>query len=39
MNETNPYLSIVIPLYNEEGNTEELRKETEKNCLKKHFLV
>lgn len=26
MNETNPYLSIVVPLYNEEGNVRELHR-------------
>jgi glycosyltransferase involved in cell wall biosynthesis len=26
MNESNPYLSVVVPLYNEEGNVEELHR-------------
>ncbi len=26
MNETNPYLSVVVPLYNEEGNVRELHR-------------
>jgi len=34
MDETRPYLSVVVPLYNEEGNVGELHRRIRESCVK-----